>query len=93
MIRAIIVVSGKRLGMSYMSIVSTAARDLKINGKVKKLSTGGIGIACECNSETDLESFVKLINRKDAMAEVDKVEVLEKAQIEKPQFTWFYVDH
>lgn len=93
MIRAEIHVSGKSLGMSYMSVVSSAARDLKITGKVKKLPNEKIEIICECGSEADFEAFGKIISRSDSFIHVEKVDIINKKEIEKPQFTWFYVDH
>ncbi len=92
MIRATLLVYGKSLGMSYMSVVSSAARDLKINGKVKRMAGGLVTIICECNGDGELESFRRTITRNDSFAKVEKIDVVEKKEVQQPEFTWFYID-
>ncbi len=92
MFQATLSVHGKSLGMSYMSTVSSLARQLKINGKIKRLPDGAVSVVCECHSDSDLEHFRKLISRNDSLVQVEKIEVQEKKEIEKPAFTWFYID-
>ncbi len=94
MISAKVIVLGRVQGVGYRAFVSTLARDLRINGKVKNLPDGeSVEIVCECGSEAEFEQFRKMLLRKDGLINAEKVEIVEKKKTAKPEFRWFYVDY
>lgn len=92
MIRATFLVSGAVQAVGYRAFVCTVAHNMHINGKVKNLETGDVEIIGEFGGESDLEKFHKFISRKDGRIKVNKVEIKEKINVDKPKFTWFFVD-
>lgn len=93
MIRAKMLIYGVVQGVGYRAFVSSVAHDLKINGKVKNLLDGSVEVVCECPDQATISKFIKLIFRKDGFIDVEKIDIVEKNEIHKPMFTWFYIDH
>lgn len=98
MLQTKLLITGKVKGVGYRAFVSTVARMMKITGKVKNINDlrykdDKVEVVCECNDEKELETFMKMLARKDGRIIVEKVEILEKKEMEKPQYTWFFIDY
>jgi len=76
-IKAEIIVKGAVQKAGYRDYVQEKARSLNIKGYVENQRDGSVRIMCEADKE-DLEDFVKLINIKQDLIEVEKIETVKK---------------
>jgi acylphosphatase/BMFP domain-containing protein YqiC len=76
-IKAEIIVKGAVQKAGYRDYVQEKARSLNIKGYVENQRDGSVRIMCEADKEA-LEDFVKLINIKQDLIEVEKIETVKK---------------
>ena len=76
-IKAEIIVKGVVQKTGYRDYVQEKARSLNVKGYVDNLREGSVKITCETDVDT-LENFIKLINIKQDLITVEKIEIIKK---------------
>jgi acylphosphatase len=86
-IKAEIIVKGVVQKTGYRDYVQEKARSLNVKGYVENLREGSVKITCETDEDT-LENFIKLINIKQDLMAVEKIEIIKK-QPETGEYMYF----
>jgi acylphosphatase len=90
-IKAEIIVKGTVQKTGYRDYVQEKARSLNIKGYVQNQRDGSLKIVCEA-SEDALKNFVKLINVKQDLIAVEKIETIKK-QPAKGEYEYFDIKY
>jgi acylphosphatase/BMFP domain-containing protein YqiC len=75
--KAEIIVKGTIQKTGYRDYVQEKARSLNVKGTVENLRDGSVKITCEADEET-LQNFIKLIDIKQDLITVEKIETTKK---------------
>jgi acylphosphatase/archaellum component FlaC len=90
-IKAEIIVKGAVQKAGYRDYVQEKARSLNIKGCVENLRDGSIRIVCEADEDT-LKNFIKLINIKQDLITVEKIETV-KTQPATGEYEYFDIKY
>jgi acylphosphatase len=89
--KAEIIVKGAVQKAGYRDYVQEKARSLNVKGYVENLRDGSVRIVCEADEDT-LKNFVKLINIKQDLIAVEKIETVKK-QPATGEYEYFDIKH
>ena len=90
-IKAEIIVKGAVQKAGYRDYVQEKARSLNVKGYVENHRDGSVRIVCEADEDT-LKNFVKLINIKEGLITVEKIETIKK-QPATGEYEYFDIKH
>lgn len=90
-IKAEVIVKGAVQKAGYRDYVQEKARSLNVKGYVENLRDGSVRIVCEADEDT-LEDFIKLINIKQDLITVEKMETIKK-QPATGEYEYFDIKH
>jgi len=90
-IKAEIIVKGAVQKAGYRDYVQEKARSLNVKGYVENLRDGSIRIVCEADEDT-LKNFIKLINIKQDLITVEKIETV-KTQPATGEYEYFDIKY
>jgi acylphosphatase/gas vesicle protein len=90
-IKAEIIVKGAVQKAGYRDYVQEKARSLNVKGYVENQRDGSVRIVCEADEDT-LKNFVKLINIKEGLITVEKIETIKK-QPATGEYEYFDIKH
>lgn len=90
-IKAEIIVKGAVQKAGYRDYVQEKARSLNVKGYVENLRDGSIRIVCEADEDT-LKNFIKLINIKQDLIAVEKIETA-KTQPATGEYEYFDIKY
>ena len=90
-IKAEIIVKGAVQKTGYRDYVQEKARSLNVKGYVENLRDGSIRIVCEADEDT-LKNFIKLINIKQDLITVEKIETV-KTQPATGEYEYFDIKY
>jgi len=90
-IKAEVIVKGAVQKAGYRDYVQEKARSLNVKGYVENLRDGSVRIVCEADENT-LKDFIKLINIKQDLITVEKMETIKK-QPATGEYEYFDIKH
>jgi acylphosphatase len=90
-IKAEIIVKGAIQKAGYRDYVQEKARSLNVKGYVENLRDGSVRIVCEADEDT-LKNFIKLINIKQDLIAVEKIETI-KTQPATGEYEYFDIKY
>ncbi|MCJ7424658.1 acylphosphatase [Candidatus Bathyarchaeota archaeon] len=90
-IKAEVIVKGAVQKARYRDYVQEKARSLNVKGYVESLRDGSVRIVCETDEDT-LKDFIKLINIKQDLITVEKMETIKK-QPATGEYEYFDIKH
>jgi acylphosphatase/BMFP domain-containing protein YqiC len=90
-IEAEVIVKGAVQKAGYRDYVQEKARSLNVKGYLESLRDGSVRIVCEADEDT-LEDFIKLINIKQDLITVGKMETIKK-QPATGEYEYFDIKH
>ena len=90
-IKAEIIVKGAVQKAGYRDYVQEKARSLNVKGYVENQRDGSVRIVCEADEGT-LKNFIKLINIKEGLITVEKIETIKK-QPATGEYEYFDIKH